>query len=269
MPDLVSVAPAQCRLEFVSSTSIKLSRHNGKYIPLKIGGVWAAKEIPSSEPALANTGLTAATLYHIYAYDNAGTLTLEASTTGPVIDSDVHLNVKAGDASRLLVGMVYMGAGTPGLFVDSTIRRFVASYFNRKRRPLTNHFTADRTTNSGTFTELNTEIRIEAVVWGDEAVEIIGTGPAANGTAGKNTTTGLSEDGTVVCATAMNTGINGASSSHVVAAMRDVAVGYHYWTLAGRTTDSSTGTWYGASDDVSGGPNNTGGRYKLHGVVVI
>jgi hypothetical protein len=116
MSDLVNSAPGQCRLQVDSTSQVSLQRFAGGYLPLKIGGNWEAKLIPSTGPTLANTGLTAATLYYLYAYDNSGTLTLEASTTGHVTDSDTGVEVKSGDVSRTLVGAALMGAGTPGTF---------------------------------------------------------------------------------------------------------------------------------------------------------
>jgi hypothetical protein len=116
MADLVNSSPGQCRLQRDSASQLSLQRYQGAYLPLKISGTWAAKLIPASGPTLSNSGLVAATLYYIYAFDNAGTLTLEASTTGHAVDATVGVEIKSGDATRTLVGVASMGAGTPGTF---------------------------------------------------------------------------------------------------------------------------------------------------------
>src|SRR6185436_18483248 len=99
MSDLVNVAPFQGRLTVDSTSQLSLQRYAGKYIPLKISGVWEAKAIPSTAPTLANTGLTQATTYYVYAFDSGGTLTLEASATGHAADSDTGVQIKSGDAT--------------------------------------------------------------------------------------------------------------------------------------------------------------------------
>src|SRR6185503_14640432 len=161
MADLVNVAPGQCRLVVTSSSLLTLNRHQGAYIPLKIAGNWEAKLIPSTAPTLSNSGLTAATLYYIYAFDNAGTLELEASATGHSPDPDTGVEIQTGDDSRTLVGMVFMDAGTPGTFVDSTGKRWCLNWFNRRVLDLTGTFSTDRATSSTTFVEVNTEIRMQ------------------------------------------------------------------------------------------------------------
>jgi hypothetical protein len=254
MPDLVDVAPAQCRLQYDSTTAISLQRYAGKYIPLKIGGTWGAKEIPEAGVSLANTGLTADTAYYIYAYDNSGTLTLEASTTTPAADSDTGLQVKTGDATRLLVGAVHLGSGTPGTFVETTAAKQVASFYNRRRRSARAAFTANRTRANTAYGEVNSEIRVSAWVWGDNAPFIMLSGNHANGTAGQATHTAVTRDSDTtnfVGHTFIDTGINGATHNCGIAKLDPGAtVGKHFWTVAGKTTGApSTGTWSGGADD--------------------
>ncbi len=59
---------------------------------------------------LAATGLTPGSNYYIYLYDNAGTPTLEASTTGITVDTKGRAN-KTGDATRRLMGMANVITG--------------------------------------------------------------------------------------------------------------------------------------------------------------
>jgi hypothetical protein len=264
MADKYTVAGCQGRLQVDSASQISLQRYDGKDMPLKIAGVWEAKHIPASGPTLSNSGLSAATLYYIYAYDSSGTLTLEASTTASAVDADTGLPIKSGDASRLLLGAVYMGAGSPGTFVDSVTQRFLYNHWNKLDKALVNSFTANRTTTSGSFTEINTEIRIEMVSLGDEAIEVFINGTHANGTAGQGTNTGISEDGstTPLASVAMNSGVNGASHTCTVHHAYKPATGYHYYTLIGKTSGGSTGTWTGGADETTAGRVHVGARFR-------
>jgi|SRR6185503_17561126 len=197
MADLVNVAPGQCRLTVDSSSQLSLQRWAGAYIPLKISGTWSAKLIPGTAPTLSNSGLTAATLYYIYAFDSGGTLTLEASTTAPAIDADTGVKIKNADASRTLVGMVYMGAGTPGTFIDSVTRRLCLNWFNRRSLDLHGTYSADRTFNgTGAFADINSEISLEFLSWADEAVFAAASGTVSNSSGGQASHMGLAVDST-------------------------------------------------------------------------
>lgn len=154
----------QCQLQYVGTTSIKLVPKNGNKIV--INGV--PQTIPSAGVTLANTGLTAATLYYIYAYMNSGTMTLEASATTHATDTTTGVEIKNGDATRTLVGMVYMGAGTPGTFVDSVTQRFVASWFHRRRREMYANVSPGTKTNTS-VAELSSSLQLQFVTWADEA----------------------------------------------------------------------------------------------------
>lgn len=124
-----SASHGQCILEYVSGTQIKLLPRNGD--KLFIAGTQYS--IPSAGVTLANTGLSASTLYYIYAYMSGGTMTLEASATARATDTtagNVGVEIKTGDNSRTLVGMVYTDGSTPGQFLDAAGTRYVRSWFN-------------------------------------------------------------------------------------------------------------------------------------------
>lgn len=199
MADLVNVAPGQCRLTVDSTTQLSLQRFKGSYIPLKIAGEWEAKLIPASAPTLANTGLTTATLYYVYAFDNAGTLELEASTTAHATDSDTGVEIKSGDASRTLVGKVFLDAGTPGTFVNSITKRWCLNWFNRRGLDMLGVFTTTRTLTIGNpYGEVNAEIRIQFLTWADEGVLVSASGAYATAGGGNSSDVGLGIDSTTV-----------------------------------------------------------------------
>jgi hypothetical protein len=182
MSDLVNVAPGQCRLDFVSTTQLKLSRFAGAYLPLKIAGVWEAKLIPSGGVTLSNSGLTAATRYYIYAFDNAGTLTLEASTTAHAKDTDTGVEIKSGDASRTLVGLAFMGAGSPGVFLAQALGTL--SFFNRALKASRVNAALYNSRNNAAYGEIDTGFRCHFVNWADDVpVASITTVHGANGAA--------------------------------------------------------------------------------------
>lgn len=156
-----------CRLEYVSSSQIKLMPFNGN--KLFINGEWLA--IPAAGVTLSNTGLTAATVYRIYAYKSGSSIALEASTTARATDATYGHEIKNGDATRTLVGIVYMGAGTPGTFVDSATQRFVRSWFNRGRRStMQNALAAGASIGYSPWQQLSTSARVEFVAFSDDQV---------------------------------------------------------------------------------------------------
>jgi hypothetical protein len=239
--DLVNVAPGQCRLQVDSPTQLSLQRYAGAYIPQKIGGVWEAKLIPSSGPTLANTGLTEATLYYVYSYDDSGTLTLEASTTGHSADADTGVQIKTGDASRTLVGKVYMAAGTPGTFVNSTAKRLCLNWFNRAALDLHGTYSADRNTGSTTFAELNTEIRVEFLTWDDEAVDAGAAGTVSNTSGSQASHMGLAFDSTTVPIADVGHTISNGNQRQAWSlwVSTRLAAGFHFLTLLGAVSGGS------------------------------
>lgn len=230
------------RLVFSSSTLVQL---NAGIIPQKVGGTW--KLTYSAAVTISNASLAASTTYFVYAFDSAGTRTLELSTTGHVTDATFGVEVKSADATRTLVGMVRTNAGVT--FQDDNGLRGVLSYYNRRAIGIVNNFTVDRTTTSTTYAELNTEIRANFLTWGDEAVMVAVNGsatnssvPAANGTAiafdGTSAETGLEANHTVTSAAA-------GENLHV-SGYKTLSEGYHYATLLGKT-NAGTATWSSAT----------------------
>lgn len=250
MADLVNVVYAgQCRLKRNSDTEVQLNRYRGKYISLKIGSNWEAKIIPSPGPTISNSGLAADTLHYVYAFDSSGTLTLEISTTGHATDADTGVEIKSGDATRSLVGMLRTGAGSPGIFVDSTTRRLLRNWFNREMAFAENRFTANRATTSATFVELNTEIRVDLLCWADERIRA-----EMSGVVNASTSTGYSRIGEGATPTYINGGTaetvagSGHHMNHSHGGVHQVAEGYHFYSLYGRTDAAASHSWLGGTD---------------------
>jgi len=220
-----------------SGSNLVLSPKNGNHII--IAGV--QQDIPSAGVSLTPSGLSAGTTYYIYAYMSSGTMTLEASTTVHVTDSTYGVEIKSGDSTRTLVGVVRVITGPA--FADTATQRFVRSWFNRL--PLIGYgvFTAQRTTVATSTAEINTEIRVEFVCFADDRI-------AANGDAfvfnsGSNYSyLAISFDGVTPTRFTPSFGTNGsACGPRISTTLTD---GYHYATLFGSVA-AGTGTFGGTS----------------------
>lgn len=176
---VAEVNPQCGRLSFVSATQIKFAPFNGGSI--KIAGALYA--IPSAGIAAANTSvyvngvagqnLAAATLYYVYLFNNAGTLTIDFSTTGHATDSaagNLGVEIKSGDNSRTLVGMVYANASAQ--FEDDGVWRGVASWFNRRPKLLTGNQFSVGTSSQNAWVELSTNARCFFANWGGDSIVI-------------------------------------------------------------------------------------------------
>jgi len=252
MTDLVQSFPGQCRAQVDSTTQVSVQRYQGRYINLIVSGALIARLIPSSGPTISNGGLAASTQYFLYAFDSAGTLTLELSTTGHVTDSTFGIEVKSGDNTRALVGMVLTNGSTQ--FQDSTTFRGILNWFNRRSLDMVNTFSTDRTTTGTTFAEINTEIRLNFLSWSDEAVEIGIYGTAANNSGGQATGTAIGIDSTSVVSQG-NGFTHGNGNTHEpcpVGLSKTLSEGSHFATLLGAVS-GGTATWDSA-DSIGTGP---------------
>ncbi len=166
----INAAHGQCRLT-KSGAYLLLSPYNGS--KLIINGV--VQTVPAAGVNLAPTGLVAATTCYVYAYMNGANMALEASATGHSTSAD-GVEIKIGDATRTLVGMVYVVAGPA--FADTYQQRFVLSYFNRRDLPLISPLTADVSTSSTSYTQVTTASCIQFLTWADEGVTLSASGGA-------------------------------------------------------------------------------------------
>ena len=257
------VGPTDCgRLSYVSATAIKFVPYNGD--TLRING--AVYQIPAAGIAgVANTSvfvngtgssnLGASTFYWVYAFSNAGTVTADFRTDGNGhLPSDTSGNigtevrVSSGttkDDTRTLIGMVKTNASSQ--FASSDTQIFVRSWFNPKQAAGKNVFTANRTNATSSYTELNSEIRIEFLCWDDENVHVTVNGPCyINSASYDYIVTSVGFDGTTNNDYAMSysnntTGIGNTGYGFVKSGL---AEGYHYATVLGRNTGNSlTATW--------------------------
>lgn len=173
-----------------TSKTLTLKPYNGSGLVIKGTQV----NVPGAGVSITNKGLSATTLYYVYAYRNSGPVALELSTAGHTTSAcagNVGTETKQGDDSRTLVGMVYTNAKAE--FQDFTgdnntpAVRTVLNWFNRRDLFLASpgSGSAGCSTSSTSFAELCPSIwRMTMLSWGDEAVIVGFNGIANNDTAG-------------------------------------------------------------------------------------
>lgn len=245
----------QCRLQLVS-TNLVLSPFNGNL--LLINGT--PRVVPDAGVSLAATGLTATTLYYIYAFINSGTMTLEASTTAYVISTTTGNKgtvIKNGDDTRTLVGMARPVSGPAWAY--SKTQRFVRSWFNDNGiATITSPVLGTRSTTSSVFptmVELDTSYRNEILIWAGEDVQ-----SNFNVTAWNSLTTAAVYSAIAVDGSTQETGGGsfhnspsaGFAETHTGNVLKSgLSEGYHYVTLVGAVS-SGTGTWSNLTADLVG-----------------
>lgn len=174
--DIARALKGECRL-VLSGANIVLQPFNGNRLTFPQQARDAV--VPVAGVSLAPTALTPGTLYYIYAVaTNNMVSSIEASTTGYAADDSTGVQVKNGDATRVLVGMAVPVTGP--IWKDDALARRVASYFNRRPKRL---FVADYnqfTRVAGTFATLSSTLSIDLAVWSGESVDVSFSGNASN-----------------------------------------------------------------------------------------
>jgi hypothetical protein len=236
-------ALGQCKLSKSGANLILLPYKGNK---LTINGT--SQSIPAAGITLAPPATTL-TLYYIYAYMNAGVMTLEASTTAHVTDATTGVEIKSGDATRTLVGMART---VTNAWVDTAAQRFVRSWFNDTGSYCSGAFTANRSTASvGAAVELSSEIRNEFLSWSGETIMCKYDGQTSAANASYTNYTSIGIDGVVLEeSTCPNTTAINVLLQHNIAGglmKNTLAEGYHYATLTGYNNASQTTTWLGGS----------------------
>lgn len=258
-----SALHGQCQLT-KDGTELKLSPFNGN--KLIING--AVETIPDAGVTLAPTGLVADTLYRIYAYMNAGTMTLEADETVHSPQANTGVEIKNGDATRTFVGIARTITGVA--WQDDRAQRFVRSWFNSRAIEMVNAFDSNKTTTSlTTFVELSSTDRIEFLTFVHESVMLSTSGRQYNSNpGGSGAMVSIGIDGT----TPQDTNSDGLDGAGAIAVPSVVNVtksgfteGYHYATIIARHSPGSgsgTLTFYGGADPA------TADRNAINGIII-
>lgn len=231
----------QCRLGIVSATSIKLSPCDGNN--LIINGV--PRQIPAAGVTMTNGGMSINALYYIYAAWTGSAIALEFDATGHSTDPATGVEVKTGDATRTLVGMVYVNGSAQ--FGDGPAVRLVASWFNRRSVGGSVMSSGALSFSSVLNTEISTGVRILFLNWANEAVDVKVTGQYTNTTATQSVSIQSYVDAAAygnICATyipASGVGMTYATSNSLTPAGAYLAEGFHTASVYGSVT-ANTGS---------------------------
>lgn len=231
----------QCRLT-KSGSNLLLSPYGGN--GLTINGV--VYKIPSAGVTLAPGAFSAGTTYYIYAYMNAGTMTLEGSTTTHATDTTTGVEIKSGDATRTLVGMARPIAGPA--WQDAINQRFVVSWFNRLPLALQAPLGSIASTASSAYTEVSTNLRNEFLLWLGSSASLAVSGGVYSSLATAATFTAIAVDGTVLEGYNQFQSINNNSFGGMgVNSVFSGTEGYHLATVYGHANSAATSNWIGGS----------------------
>jgi hypothetical protein len=222
-----------CRLVWSSATALILNQFNGN--GLIINGIPCI--IPSAGVTLSNSGLSASTLYYVYASLSAGSIVLSASATAPALGTNGVYQM-SGNAAYTLVGMAYTNSSAQ--FVDDPVNgRLVRSWFNRVRTQMSQNV-ANSTASATDVVLSNT---LQFLAWGDEQLTV-GVAGFTTINAAANIASTIYLDGSAVGETCI-TGAYTASADMAVSCGYSTvpAIGLHSFNLRGHTGSSANGTW--------------------------
>lgn len=231
-------AHGQCRLTVASTTSLKLAPLNGNL--LNINGT--PQQIPGAGVTFSNSGLAASTLYYAYVYMNAGVMTGELVATGHSTNTN-GVEIKTGDATRTLVGMIYTNASSQ--FVDGSTQRFCLNWFNRRPIAAINRDDTQYTfTTSGSSAEISSNLRLSYLTWANENTYYGCCGSASNSGNGYLTSVNSAIDSNAYnTATSQNTSAGaGYAFPFSCAALVNLPEGLHTQIVAGSVSTTTTGT---------------------------
>lgn len=249
------VAPVgQCKLSRNSATELILSPYRGKYLTFASG---VTVEVPSAGVTLANTGLSADTLYYIYAVtsDDEEVTSLEASTTGYDIDASYGVAKKqgVGNDTRLLQGMIKTNASSQ--FVDNAAQRLVRTWNNDNGVTLLGA-TVSGATSAGPSAVTSVGASnggLEMLLWAGEFIDVSWYGYHKNSSAGATMTVQMYLNGSVTTFGIAQLNMSGTADEWHAFHVRNVAAtgleGYNfingYHTAGSGTTNINSSSLTG------------------------
>lgn len=267
VPAPVAAAPVEApsgggRLAYSSATALTFRpfgnnkiKINGAIYTIPVAGIAGLANTSVYINGTAGQNLAANTVYRVYAFNNAGTITADFSTTTHMTSTtsgNEGIEIKTGDDTRTLIGMIRTNASSQ--FVDAASQRFILSWFNRRGIVSSAGLATTGATANTSYTEINSsEIRSEFLTWGEEAVSAALCGNCSLSAAGY-CAAGLCFDGIVPSgATGWYGSVTGVYNNIGIAlAGINLAEGYHYATLVGSTGSSGYTVTFQASDSPGG-----------------
>lgn len=240
--------------DVLAAETLYFTPYKGNRIALYDGTNWVMRSF--SEISIDVPDATS--MYDVFAYDNAGTVTLEllawTNDTTPVARAAQNgVLVKTGALTRRYLGSFYSTTAGNGQIEDSFANRFLWNYYNRVRRPMrvleaTNTWAYGTATvrqaNGAAGNQLNF-----CIGFSEDLVDAVVMASCSSTVAGRNIQVGVGLDSTTAFTTgglfpAVNTYI-GTYATVIPAAWKGYpGVGKHYlaWLEYGSGGDV---TWYG------------------------
>ena len=195
---------SQGRLNLPTATSVSFTPYNGNNLALYTGAQWEVKQF--IEVSLALTGFAANTNFDIFAYSDAGTLTLEAvawasdtvRATALVLQDGIK--VKSGSTTKRYLGTIRT-TSTIGQSEDSAVRRFCWNENNKLNKMFYFISSASHSYTTGAWRYYNNDANNKVeMVCGEDGVFLL-----------NNTTWGMVSAGEIGLATADLSWISRAS----------------------------------------------------------
>lgn len=236
----------------------------GNEIDLFDGSQWvtyAFAEISIAVPA------TTVTLYDVFAYANAGVVTLEltawtnGTTRATALAKQDGVLVKTGALTRRYLGS-FRTTGVSGQTEDSATKRFVWNYYHRVRRSLVKAYPdATWTYTTATLRQANANAanQVEVVVGvAEDAIDVAVQAAFRNSTVGVEVYASIGIDST---SSDTGTQIVGFGTSYVASLIVEMharyqavpAVGYHFYAGLEWSTATGTSTWLGTTSPIKSG----------------
>lgn len=240
-----------------SAATLYFTPYKGNQVALYNGSVWRTYAFTERSIAIP---ATTATMYDVFLYDNAGTLTLELlawtndTTRATALVLQDGVLCKTGALTRRYLGSVRTGT-VSGQSEDSAAKRYLWNYYNRCRRGMVNTTeTADSwsyTTATYRQANANAANQLDFVIGvSEDVVEAEAFGWVASGVAQASMSIGIGLDSTTVNSAQHVNGAQIAVANSRIGCnaryINSVAVGRHVLTwLEISSTTSGTTTWYG------------------------
>jgi hypothetical protein len=153
-------------LELSAANTLRLNGYGNKRVFIN-----GTQRAIGTMPTVSGSG-AAGTIQYVYAYWNTTDVAIELSTTGFSYDSTYGHAIKTGDATRSLVGVVYVE--TLNTVVDTALKRHVRSWYNDKGVLATSLLTSTTTiTGNGTWQEVGSAtLRLSALFLDDDQLDV-------------------------------------------------------------------------------------------------
>jgi hypothetical protein len=244
----------------VASSTLYFVPYKGNRIALYDGSAWHMRS--SAQLSLAVPSTTA-TMYDLFAYDNSGTVAIEAlawtndTTRATALTTQDGVLVKTGATTRRYIGS-FRTNSVSGQTEDSRARRFIWNYYNRVRRDMV----VLETTNSWNYTTATIRQANAAaanqldfiVGYNEDVVTAEICASVANSAGTVNVAVGIGLDST---STFTSGGIFGREYTVAAAILRRVTasikvnpgVGRHFLSWNEYSEATGTTTWYGDNNE--------------------